>query len=260
MKQIAFLFPFIILAFEGRSQSGQFLFEKNCFTCHNKIGLAEGLTGPALGGITNLVTEDWFIDFVSSPLLMRKKQDYRLWCAWERFKPTWMPDFKDSLTVAQIKSIYDYIADETAKQDLNYAYQCDSNFALSNFYFYDSLPNVLARQLGLSFEWKDDTLFSHQKINVTVTGDFRRINFFEMHSTRQELERISFNDSKGFKGPFRLRYVEIYPGNFLIVVAQGDYNKFDIQKLSLAARLPKKMKIILGEKGDMLSEITDLKF
>jgi len=259
VKHILFTIAPIIFGFEVWSQSGQLLFNNICFTCHNKIDAEKGLTGPELGGITNLVTEEWFIEYVNSPYLMRKKGDYRNWCAWEHWKPTWMPNFKDSLTDVQIRSIYDYIAEETAEKDLKYQYACDSNFAFSNFYFYDSLPQLLASQLGLSFEWKDDTILSHQKIIATVEGDFHSINFFEMHSSRQELERISFDDRKGFKGPFHLDYLDIYPGNYLIVVAQGNFNQFDIQKFSLAKPLPENLKIILGEKGDMIAEIKALK-
>ena len=223
------------------------------------MGSKEGLTGPTLGGITDLVTKEWFVDYVKSPYMMMKKRDYRMMCAWEHWKPAAMPDFKDSLTDIQIRSIYDYIAQETGEKRLHYPYACDSNFAFSNFYFYDSLPGLLASQLGLTFDWKDDTIHDIQNVTATVIGSFQRIDFYEVHSSRNELERIPTHDTKGFKGPFHLNSLGIYPGNFLIMVAQGEYNKFDIQKFSLAQPLPEKLNIILGQKGDMLTQMHRLK-
>ncbi|MCA6075455.1 PQQ-dependent sugar dehydrogenase [Fulvivirga sedimenti] len=83
---------------------GRKLFEMQCASCHNfrQTGI-----GPALGGITTVVSDEWLQRFIRNPARMISGGDNRAVAAFEKFN-TYMPSF-ETLSDADLKAILAYM-------------------------------------------------------------------------------------------------------------------------------------------------------
>ena len=90
---------------------GKNIFTARCMACHK---IDKDFAGPALANVDQRHTTDWIIKFVHSSQTVIKSGDTSAIALFSKFNGTIMPDHPD-LTVNNIKSIVEYIKDESTK-------------------------------------------------------------------------------------------------------------------------------------------------
>ena len=90
---------------------GKNIFTTRCMACHK---IDKDFAGPALANVDQRHTTDWIIKFVHSSQTVIKSGDTSAVALFSKFNGTIMPDHPD-LTNDNIKSIVEYIKDESAK-------------------------------------------------------------------------------------------------------------------------------------------------
>src|SRR5450432_3728498 len=90
---------------------GKNIFTARCMACHK---IDKDFAGPALANVDQRHTTDWIIKFVRSSQKVIKSGDTSALALFSKFNGTIMPDHPD-LTSDNIKSIVEYIKDESAK-------------------------------------------------------------------------------------------------------------------------------------------------
>jgi glucose/arabinose dehydrogenase/mono/diheme cytochrome c family protein len=98
-------------SFAQNARTGEKLFETNCASCHN---FRQDGIGPQLGGLKEVVDENYLTEFIKSPKAMI---DARVARAADKFKKfgTVMPDFKH-LKPAEINDLVAYILEKPAPE------------------------------------------------------------------------------------------------------------------------------------------------
>lgn len=261
MKYIFLLVILLVSSSICISQRGERIYKRECISCHNKIEAAAPLTGPALGGITNDVSIEWLIAYTKDSYKMEASGDFRALCIWSHWKPCVMPKYAGKLTEKQISDIYNYISKVSETNGLSYHLECDSNKVLSSFYF-EKVESEICNKFGLKNTKNEFSKYNFpfdDTIKLNVQGDYRNIECYIVYTKRNELEPLSLPRIEQRPTQFDLGYIELDEfANYLIVVAQGNYNEFDIQQYLLQNSNNGIIELTIGLKGDIESEVSQL--
>ena len=170
-------------------QNGQFLFDQKCDMCHNKADSINALTGPALIGITNEVSKEWFLAYTKDSWKMLDDGDPRAVCAWENWQPSTMLPYKDSLSDTQITDIYDYLAKVTMDKKLPYGWPCD----------YSTRAMV-----------SEDSIIS---LKADIKRDHRIFGYMKPDTTSEKLLLLSIFTSDVVNNPYNCKLGAYYETN-----------------------------------------------